>query len=79
MAMAATINGDLDKPFWTNIHWMDDFVDIAIETSRGFQTKAKMKVEDKFLNVGGWVGVLTCHFFGASSGVFSLNLALALH
>jgi hypothetical protein len=63
-ATATTIDGDLDKPFWTDVDWTDDFVDIATETSPGFRTKAKMRWDDEFLYVGGWVGVPTCCLTG---------------
>jgi hypothetical protein len=61
---ATTIDGDLDKPFWTDVDWTDDFVDIATDTSPGFRTKAKMRWDDEFLYVGGWMCVPSCCFRG---------------
>ena len=76
---ATTIDGDLDKPFWTDVDWTDDFVDIATDTSPGFRTKVKMRWDDEFLYVGGWVLVCvpSCCFRGASSGVFLAPTSLS--
>lgn len=78
---ATTIDGDLDKSFWSDVDWTDDFVDIATDTSPGFRTKVKMRWDDEFLYVGGWVCVCPVVLF--SGGVFRCfsrsNLALALH
>ena len=76
---ATTIDGDLDKPFWTDVDWTDDFVDIATDTLPGFRTKAKMRWDDEFLYVGGCVCVCvpSCCFRGASSGVFLAPTSLS--
>ena len=78
---ATTIDGDLDKSFWTDVDWTDDFVDIATDTSPGFRTKVKMRWDDEFLYVGGWVCVCPVVLF--SGGVFPCfsrsNIAVALH
>ena len=47
-----TIDGNLDKPFWDDVEWTDDFVDIATETVPKFRTKVKMRWDDNFLYVG---------------------------
>ena len=65
---ATTIDGDLEKSFWTDVDWTDDFVDIATDTSPGFRTKVKMRWDDEFLYVGGWVCFCPVVLF--SGGVF---------
>mmetsp|Transcript_35538 Transcript_35538/g.74924 ORF Transcript_35538/g.74924 Transcript_35538/m.74924 type:complete len:101 (+) Transcript_35538:97-399(+) len=40
---AVTIDGDLNKPFWNDVDWSEDFVDIATETAPKFRTKVKMR------------------------------------
>jgi len=57
-----TIDGNLDKPFWNDVEWTDNFVDISTETTPKFQTKVKMRWDDKFLYVGAYMvtfGLLT--------------------
>ncbi|KAL7530869.1 hypothetical protein ACHAWF_003542 [Thalassiosira exigua] len=49
---AATIDGDLTKPFWADVPWSEDFVDIATETPPKFRTKVKMRWDDAYLYVG---------------------------
>lgn len=50
-----TIDGNLDKPFWNDVEWTDNFVDISTETTPKFQTKVKMRWDDKFLYVGAYM------------------------
>ena len=47
-----TIDGNLDKPFWNDVEWSEDFVDIATDTAPKFRTKVKMRWDDHFLYVG---------------------------
>ena len=47
-----TIDGNLDKPFWNDVEWSEDFVDISTETTPKFRTKVKMRWDDDFLYVG---------------------------
>lgn len=49
---AVTIDGNLDKPFWNDVQWSEDFVDIATEISPEFRTRVKMRWDDEFLYVG---------------------------
>ena len=49
---AITIDGNLDKPFWNEVDWSDDFVDIATDTTPKFRTRVKMRWDDEFLYVG---------------------------
>ena len=49
---AVTIDGDLDKPFWNDVAWTEDFVDIATDTAPKFRTRVKMRWDDNFLYVG---------------------------
>mmetsp|Transcript_23303 Transcript_23303/g.50476 ORF Transcript_23303/g.50476 Transcript_23303/m.50476 type:complete len:386 (+) Transcript_23303:56-1213(+) len=64
---AVTIDGNLDKPFWNDVEWSEDFVDIATDTTPKFRTKVKMRWDDDFLYVGAYMeetdvwGTLTEH------------------
>eukprot|EP00584_Thalassiosira_punctigera_P022757 CAMPEP_0172575578 /NCGR_PEP_ID=MMETSP1067-20121228/137283_1 /TAXON_ID=265564 ORGANISM="Thalassiosira punctigera, Strain Tpunct2005C2" /NCGR_SAMPLE_ID=MMETSP1067 /ASSEMBLY_ACC=CAM_ASM_000444 /LENGTH=381 /DNA_ID=CAMNT_0013368229 /DNA_START=40 /DNA_END=1185 /DNA_ORIENTATION=+ len=64
---AVTIDGNLDKPFWNDVGWSEDFVDIATETPPKFRTRVKMRWDDEFLYVGAYMqetdvwGTLTEH------------------
>jgi hypothetical protein len=49
---AVTIDGNLDKDFWKDVDWTDDFVDIATDTAPKFQTRVKMRWDDEYLYVG---------------------------
>ena len=49
---AVTIDGNLEKDFWTDVDWTDDFVDIATDTAPNFQTRVKMRWDDEYLYVG---------------------------
>lgn len=49
---AITIDGNLDKPFWNEVPWTEDFVDIATDVTPKFRTRAKMRWDDEFLYVG---------------------------
>ena len=49
---AVTIDGNLEKDFWSDVDWTDDFVDIATSARPKFQTRVKMKWDDEFLYVG---------------------------
>ena len=49
---AITIDGDLDKPFWKDIPWSEDFVDISTDTLPAQRTMVKMRWDDNFLFVG---------------------------
>ncbi|KAL3763596.1 hypothetical protein ACHAW5_009597, partial [Stephanodiscus triporus] len=49
---ATTIDGDLDKAFWNDVEWTEDFVDIATESRPRFRTRAKMRWDDDFLYIG---------------------------
>ena len=49
---AITIDGNLDKSFWNEVDWSDDFVDIATDTTPKFRTRVKMRWDDEFLYVG---------------------------
>lgn len=51
-APAITIDGNLDKPFWNDVEWTEDFVDIATDTAPKFRTKVKMRWDLNFLYVG---------------------------
>ena len=50
--LAISINGDLNKPFWTEVPWTDDFVDIETNTAPKFRTAVKMRWDEEFLYVG---------------------------
>ncbi|KAL7538995.1 hypothetical protein ACHAXR_008938 [Thalassiosira sp. AJA248-18] len=52
---AITIDGNLDKPFWNDVEWSQDFVDIATDTTPKFRTKVKMRWDDEFLYVGAYM------------------------
>mmetsp|Transcript_18122 Transcript_18122/g.36388 ORF Transcript_18122/g.36388 Transcript_18122/m.36388 type:complete len:376 (-) Transcript_18122:54-1181(-) len=49
---AITIDGNLDKPFWNDIPWTEDFVDISTNTPPSQRTMVKMRWDDHFLFVG---------------------------
>ena len=49
---AITIDGNLDKTFWDEVDWSEEFVDIATDTTPKFTTKIKMRWDDDFLYVG---------------------------
>ena len=49
------IDGNLDKPFWNEVNWSDDFVDIATDTKPRFRTRIKMRWDDDFLYVGAYM------------------------
>ena len=49
---AVHIDGDLSKPFWEEVPWTEDFVDIATETAPKFRTRAKIRFDDNFLYIG---------------------------
>lgn len=49
------IDGNLDKPFWNEVNWSDDFVDIATDTKPKFRTRIKMRWDDDFLYVGAYM------------------------
>ncbi len=49
---AVTIDGDLDKDFWKDIDWTDDFVDIATTTAPKYPTRVKLRWDDEYLYVG---------------------------
>lgn len=49
---AVTIDGNLDKDFWKDVDWTDDFVDIATDTVPKFHTRVKMRWDDEYLYVG---------------------------
>jgi hypothetical protein len=50
--LAIDIDGNLDKPFWSEVPWTQDFVDIATDTVPKFRTRVKMRWDDDFLYVG---------------------------
>ena len=52
LSPSVIIDGNLDKPFWNDVDWSEDFVDIATETTPKFRTKVKMRWDDDFLYVG---------------------------
>lgn len=54
---AVAIDGNLDKPFWNDVEWSEDFVDIATDTTPKFRTKVKMRWDDDFLYVGKFSGL----------------------
>lgn len=49
---AITIDGNLDKPFWNEVPWTEDFVDIATDMTPKFRTRAKLRWDEEFLYVG---------------------------
>jgi hypothetical protein len=49
---AVTIDGDLEKPFWNDIPWTSDFVDISTSTTPSQRTMVKMRWDEHFLYVG---------------------------
>jgi len=49
---AITIDGNLDKTFWDEVDWSEEFIDIATDTKPKFTTKIKMRWDDDFLYVG---------------------------
>jgi len=49
---AITIDGSLDKQFWDEVDWSEEFVDIATDTTPKFTTKFKIRWDDDFLYVG---------------------------
>ncbi len=49
---AITIDGNLDKPFWQDVPWTEDFVDISTDTPPSQRTMVKMRWDDEFLYVG---------------------------
>ena len=55
---AVTIDGNLDKDFWTDVDWTDDFVDIATDAAPNFQTRVKMRWDDEYLYVGKYLVVI---------------------
>ena len=46
------IDGNLDKLFWNEVDWSEEFVDIATDTKPKFTTKFKIRWDDEFLYVG---------------------------
>eukprot|EP01082_Thalassiosira_pseudonana_P005406 g4995.t1 g4995 contig18:407936-409314(-) len=46
------LDGNLDKSFWTDVPWTDDFVDIATDIRPKFRTRVKMRWDEDFLYVG---------------------------
>ena len=55
---AVTIDGNLEKDFWTDVDWTDDFVDIATDAAPNFQTRVKMRWDDEYLYVGKYLVVI---------------------
>ena len=49
------IDGNLDKPFWNEVDWSEDFVDIATDTAPKFRTRMKMRWDGEFLYVGAYM------------------------
>lgn len=56
--MKAEINGRLDKPFWENAPWSDEFEDIEWNSKRPkpyHRTRMKMLWDDEFLYIGAYL------------------------
>ena len=49
---AIKIDGNLNKYFWEEVPWSDDFVDIETEMTPRFQTRCKIRWDDEFLYIG---------------------------
>jgi hypothetical protein len=56
------IDGNLDKPFWNEVPWTQDFCDIATDVTPEFRTRVKMRWDEEFLYVGESVGCLVYLF-----------------
>lgn len=64
---AVIIDGDITKPFWSNIPWSSDFVDIATSTTPQYTTRMKVQWDQNYLYVAAYLeephiwGTLTQH------------------
>jgi hypothetical protein len=69
-----TFDGNLNEPFWQDVPFTDDYVDISTTTIPKFITKAKIRWDDDFVYVGGyiqdtaiWANITyTCHCYNQS-------------
>lgn len=69
-----TLDGRLDEPFWEEVPFTNDFIDISTTTIPKFITKAKIRWDDDWVYVGGyiqetavWANITyTCHCFNNS-------------
>ena len=65
------MDGKLDEPFWTDVPFTEDYVDISTAIVPKFITRAKIRWDDDWLYVGGfveetavWANIThTCHCF----------------
>jgi hypothetical protein len=63
------IDGKLDDPAWMEVGFTEDFVDISTNTTPWLRTNAKIRWDDNYLYVGGylmdpnvWANIsFTCH------------------
>jgi hypothetical protein len=68
------LDGRLDEPFWQDVPFTDDFVDISTTTTPKFLTHAKIRWDDEWIYVGGyiqdnavWANITyTCHCYNQS-------------
>lgn len=69
-----TFDGRLDEPFWEEVPFTEDYVDISTTTIPKFITKAKIRWDDEWVYVGGyiqdtavWANITyTCHCYNQS-------------
>lgn len=54
-ATPPTFDGKLNEPFWTDVPFTEPFVDISTNSTPGKLTQAKIRYDDQFLYIGGYV------------------------